>query len=72
MSVGNVLNRGVFVVAAKRTPFGTFGGSLKNHSPVDLQVGEMETKVSWTQYKTKINLYFPLLKMCRSWQRTLH
>jgi len=38
MSVGNVLNRGVFVVAAKRTPFGTFGGSLKNHSPVDLQV----------------------------------
>lgn len=38
MSVGNVLSRGVFVVAAKRTPFGTFGGSLKNHSPVDLQV----------------------------------
>ena len=38
MSVGNVLSRGVFVVAAKRTPFGTFGGSLKAHSPVDLQV----------------------------------
>jgi len=38
MSVGNVLSRGVFVVAAKRTPFGTFGGSLKSHSPVDLQV----------------------------------
>jgi len=38
MSVGNVLSRGVFVVAAKRTPFGTFGGSLKGHSPVDLQV----------------------------------
>jgi len=26
------------VVAAKRTPFGTFGGSLKGFSPVDLQV----------------------------------
>lgn len=26
------------MVAAKRTPFGTFGGSLKGHSPVDLQV----------------------------------
>ena len=38
MSVGNALSRGVFVVAAKRTPFGTFGGSLKGHSPVDLQV----------------------------------
>jgi len=38
MSVGNVLSRGVFIVAAKRTPFGTFGGSLKSHSPVDLQV----------------------------------
>ena len=38
MSVGNVLSRGVFIVAAKRTPFGTFGGSLKAHSPVDLQV----------------------------------
>jgi len=38
MATGNVLSRGVFVVAAKRTPFGTFGGSLKAHSPVDLQV----------------------------------
>ena len=38
MATGNVLSKGVFVVAAKRTPFGTFGGSLKGHSPVDLQV----------------------------------
>lgn len=38
MATGNVLSRGVFIVAAKRTPFGTFGGSLKGHSPVDLQV----------------------------------
>jgi len=38
MVVGNVLSRGVFVVAAKRTPFGTFGGSLKSHTPVQLQV----------------------------------
>jgi len=36
--VGNVLSRGVFVVAAKRTPFGAFGGSLKSHTPVQLQV----------------------------------
>ena len=27
---------GVFIVAAKRTPFGTFGGSLKGHSATDL------------------------------------
>jgi len=38
MVASNALARGVFIVAAKRTPFGTFGGSLKNHSPVDLQV----------------------------------
>jgi len=38
MVVGNVLSRGVFVVAAKRTPFGTFGGSLKSHTPVQMQV----------------------------------
>jgi len=38
MVVGNVLSRGVFVVAAKRTPFGTFGGSLKSYTPVQLQV----------------------------------
>jgi len=38
MVASNALARGVFIVAAKRTPFGTFGGSLKAHSPVDLQV----------------------------------
>jgi acetyl-CoA acyltransferase 2 len=37
MSVSNVLKQGVFVVAAKRTPFGAFGGSLKAFSPTDLQ-----------------------------------
>ena len=37
MSVANALKQGIFVVAAKRTPFGTFGGSLKNFSPTDLQ-----------------------------------
>jgi len=35
---GNALSRGIFIVAAKRTPFGTFGGSLKGHSPTDLSV----------------------------------
>jgi len=38
MVASNALSRGVFVVAAKRTPFGTFGGSLKAHSPTDLSV----------------------------------
>jgi len=38
MVASNALSRGVFVVAAKRTPFGTFGGSLKGHSPTDLAV----------------------------------
>lgn len=38
MATGNVLSRGVFIVAAKRTAFGAFGGSLKSHTPVDLQV----------------------------------
>uniref|UniRef100_A0A3Q3WHK1 Uncharacterized protein n=1 Tax=Mola mola TaxID=94237 RepID=A0A3Q3WHK1_MOLML len=30
------LLRGVFIVAAKRTPFGTYGGVLKDHSATDL------------------------------------
>lgn len=38
MSLGHALKEGIFVVAAKRTPFGAFGGSLKNYSPTDLQV----------------------------------
>ena len=38
MSVGNALSRSLFVVGAKRTPFGTFGGALKSHTPTDLQV----------------------------------
>uniref|UniRef100_A0A0N4ZAU2 3-ketoacyl-CoA thiolase, mitochondrial n=1 Tax=Parastrongyloides trichosuri TaxID=131310 RepID=A0A0N4ZAU2_PARTI len=32
------LSKGIFIVGAKRTPFGTFGGTLKNHSATDLQV----------------------------------
>lgn len=38
MSLGASLSKSVFVVAAKRTPFGTFGGTLKAHSPTDLSV----------------------------------
>lgn len=38
MATGNALARGVYVVAAKRTAFGTFGGSLKAHTPTDLSV----------------------------------
>uniref|UniRef100_A0A3Q3GIS8 Acetyl-CoA acyltransferase 2 n=1 Tax=Labrus bergylta TaxID=56723 RepID=A0A3Q3GIS8_9LABR len=30
------LLRGVFIVAAKRTPFGTYGGVLKDHSATDM------------------------------------
>ncbi len=29
---------GVFIVAAKRTPIGTFGGKLKGHTATDLGV----------------------------------
>lgn len=31
------LTRGIFIVAAKRTPFGTFGGQLAKKTPTDLQ-----------------------------------
>lgn len=31
-----ISSAGVFVVAAKRTPFGTYGGVLKDHSATDL------------------------------------
>ena len=37
-AVGHSLSKSVFVVAAKRTPFGTFGGALKSFTPTDLQV----------------------------------
>uniref|UniRef100_A0A1I8AS71 Acetyl-CoA acetyltransferase, mitochondrial n=1 Tax=Steinernema glaseri TaxID=37863 RepID=A0A1I8AS71_9BILA len=39
--------KNVFVVAAKRTPFGTFGGKLKNHSATDL--AEISTKAALEQ-----------------------
>lgn len=32
----NNFSTGVFIVAAKRTPFGTYGGVLKDHSATDL------------------------------------
>ncbi|CAI9619879.1 unnamed protein product [Staurois parvus] len=35
---------GVFIVAAKRTPFGTFGGVLKDHTATDL--GEIAAKAA--------------------------
>jgi acetyl-CoA acyltransferase 2 len=38
MSIGQALKQGIFVVGAKRTPFGAFGGALKSHTPTDLQV----------------------------------
>jgi len=36
MSVGRALTSGIYVVAAKRTAFGTFLGSLSTYSPVDM------------------------------------
>ncbi len=38
MTVGHKIKKPVYIVAAKRTPFGTFGGALKDLTPVDLQV----------------------------------
>jgi len=46
MATGNALARGVYIVAAKRTPFGTFGGSLKSHSPTDLQVHAAQAAIA--------------------------
>nr|ACO12056.1 3-ketoacyl-CoA thiolase, mitochondrial [Lepeophtheirus salmonis] len=37
MTVGRALEKAIFVVGAKRTAFGAFGGSLKSQTPVDLQ-----------------------------------
>lgn len=46
MATGNALARGVYVVAAKRTAFGAFGGSLKGHSPTDLQVHAAQAAIA--------------------------
>ncbi|KAK8732137.1 hypothetical protein OTU49_007203 [Cherax quadricarinatus] len=40
------LTRGIFIVGAKRTPFGTFGGKLGSHTPTDLQ--EVAAKAALT------------------------
>ena len=58
MSVGNALKQGVFVVAAKRTPFGTFGGTLKAWSPTDLQV-----KLELHYHERLFSVYYVLNKM---------
>ena len=54
MAIGNALKQGVFVVAAKRTPFGTFGGTLKSHTPTDLQVRNGNLIRSWLEWKERI------------------
>lgn len=43
--------KGIFVVSAKRTPFGTFGGKLKNLTPTDLQ--EIATRAALAEGKVK-------------------
>lgn len=35
---------GIFIVSAKRTAFGTYGGKLKNHTATDL--GEISAKAA--------------------------
>jgi len=40
------LKRGIYVVGAKRTAFGTFGGTLKGHSPTDLQVHAAQAAIA--------------------------
>jgi len=46
--------RGIFIVGAKRTPFGTFGGKLAKHTPTDLQ--EIAAKAALTQANVKPEL----------------
>jgi len=38
------LSRNIFIVAAKRTPFGSFGGKLKDYTPTDL--GEIAARAA--------------------------
>lgn len=42
-----MLTRGIFIVGAKRTPFGSFGGSLKNLTATEL--GVLSTKAALSQ-----------------------
>lgn len=42
-----MISKGVFIVGAKRTPFGAFGGSFKNISPTEL--GVISTKAALAQ-----------------------
>ena len=48
------LTRGIFIVGAKRTPFGAFGGKLANKSCVDLQ--EIAAKAALNQAKVNPEL----------------
>lgn len=48
------LTRGVFVIGAKRTPFGAFGGKLAKHTPTDLQ--EVAAKAALTAANVKPEL----------------
>ena len=43
MVLGHALKKNIYVVAAKRTPFGAFGGSLKAQTPTDLQVSSSKS-----------------------------
>jgi acetyl-CoA acyltransferase 2 len=51
---------GVFLVAAKRTPFGAFGGSLKGFSATDLGVAATSAALSSANIDPKLvdNVYF--------------
>ncbi|XP_045620209.1 3-ketoacyl-CoA thiolase, mitochondrial [Procambarus clarkii] len=48
------VTRGIFIVGAKRTPFGTFGGKLSKHTPTDLQ--EIAAKAALTAANVKPEL----------------
>ena len=43
------LSRAIYIVAAKRTPFGTFGGALKDLSATDLAVVAAKAALSAKQ-----------------------
>jgi acetyl-CoA acyltransferase 2 len=43
--------KGVFIVAAKRTPFGTYGGKLMNYTATDLQEIAFKAALSAGQVK---------------------
>lgn len=49
-----LFNMGIFIVAAKRTPFGTFGGVLKSKSCTELAEHAAKASIRYSQLSTNL------------------